>query len=230
MVPIFFFFGGGGLILQIPIVFVLFWFVFSSFLWLLVWVSSFLVTSFGNLFFFLGGGGFFFFCVFFWFCCLVCSVLFLFFFFFFFFSCFSSASYFSGCFVLLLFFSCSFSLWPFFSSSFQFFLFKLLLYLWSSSCVFLVLVLPLAFSLVSFLSWPSVICSCFSLVPVCHSPFTTWGGRSSCFHFLLFQNATFAIFAPLVSAPFLGVGPVFVRKHYKLGVSAFLGTHTKMKF
>ena len=75
--------------------------------------------------------------------------------------------------------------------------------------------------LLFFLSWPSVIFSCFSLVPVCHFPFTTSDHRISCFHFFFRLFATFAIFARLVSGPFLGAGPVFIRKHYKNRVSAF---------
>ena len=52
--------------------------------------------------------------------------------------------------------------------------------------------------------------------------FTTWVGRSSCFHFLVIQNAIFAIFARFVSRPFLVMDPVFFREHHKnRGFSVF---------
>ena len=82
---------------------------------------------------------------------------------------------------------------------------------------FLLLLLPLAFSLVfSFLAFGhfsrffSSSNLSFSLYNLRWSEF-----RLPPLHFLGLQNATFAILARLVSGPFLGMGPEFLRKHYK---------------
>ena len=195
------FFGGGGV-------------VFSSFLWLQVWVSSFLLTSLGNFLF--------------WLLLLLLLLLWVLLALLFFHCCYCHYYYFVYFLLLILWlirdvavFCCSFLLWHF-SSCFAFFLSYLLLYLWSFSCVFLVLVLPLAFALVfAFLAF-TYFFSCLSLLLVYLFPFITWGGRNFGFHFLIFRNATFARSARFVSGPFLGMGPVFFRKHYKnRGFSVF---------
>ena len=195
------------------LVFVLFfWFAFSSFFRFLVWVSTFLLTPVGICFFF--------FCGFFWFCFLFLRFC----------SCFSSSSLLhfffpSSFFVFWGLLICVVHLWcccfENAISSFGFFLFliwvllfQLLLYLWSCCYVFLLLLLPLAFSLVfSFLAFGHF----FRFFSSSNLSFSLYNLTWSEFWlpFLLFENATFAIFARLVSGPFLGMGPVFLRKHYK---------------
>ena len=143
VVVVFVFFS--GLILHIHLVFV--FFVLCSFLWLLVWVSSLLLSSPSNVVIWgscsVGSFGFVF--------CLSCSFFFF------------SASYVCGWFLMFLLFCYTLCCFGRFSSCFAFLLFQLWLYLWSSSCVCLVLVLSLAFALV-FLSRLSLLLFVFSLL------------------------------------------------------------------
>ena len=184
-------------------------FAFSSFLWFLVWVSTLLLTSVVFFCFFL-------FCGFLCFCFFVYSVLFLFFFFllFFFFAYFSS--FFFLWFFSILWFICDvavlkvqFLAFPFVCSWFEFFCFNcccicgvLVVFFFFCSC----LLLFLGFFFLGFRSCFEV----FLFFQFVLFPFTTWGGRSSGFHFWVFQNATFAIFARFVT--FFGDGSCILQK------------------
>ena len=53
-------------------------------------------------------------------------------------------------------------------------------------------------------------------------PFTTWGGQTSGFTFHIFWNIRVVFWGRFVALTSLGMGPVFLIKHYKNGVSELL--------